>query len=610
MRIVAAVAIIALLVPSTIGAVPSPAPVTTTSDDSIRTQLQGLIQREMKRKKVAGLSIALIDDQEVVWSQGFGWADVSIKIPATPDTRYRVGSISKLFTDTAAMQLVAEGKLYLDAPVQSAVPWFRIGSAWPNSGPITLRHLMSHHSGMPRDVGDGMWVTRTPGAAHDFRAMLRGLAETEVDAPPGLMNSYSNVGLDLVGAAVEGASGQRFEERMQTSVLNPLDMTGASFSAGVPLDAAMARGHLKSKAQSEPALRDVPAGGLNASVTDLAKFLKMQFAGGRNTNGSIVLPEAQRAAMLQRQFPDLALDADIRIGLGWMLSAFGGGDVKGGGPMAQHGGGTPFFHSQLAMLPEQKLGVVVLSNDGAADGVVNSIAQRALALLLETRRGIKQPPIVPGFVPVKAPWSMAQREAARSACIGDYVSMVGPASIQPHGENLRVGIFGRQLAMREGQNGQYGLSFKLGGLISVNLGPLSQMGFECTAVAGRNVLVATLDGERIVAGERLSTAVLPKDADGWVGNYRWLRNPNDFQMPGADGQISVFIAGDRIWVEHRIEGGPGGSKTRLALQPISESTARVIGPLADTGPVVQRVNNDGGALRFRFSGMTFERIPD
>jgi CubicO group peptidase (beta-lactamase class C family) len=610
MRIITAVAIIALLVPSAIGAESSPASVATTSADSIRTQLASLIQREMKRKKVAGISIALIDDQQIVWSQGFGWADVAAKVPATPNSRYRVGSISKLFTDTAAMQLVAEGKLNLDSPIQAAVPWFSINSAWPNAGPMTLRHLMSHHSGMPRDVEGGMWTIKAPSTATDFRAMLRSLVETEVDAPPGLMNSYSNVGLDLVGAAVEGASGQQFEDRLQKSVLEPLAMTGASFSAAVPLDTAMARAHLKGKAKSEPALRDVPAGGLNASVTDLAKFLEMQFAAGRTVNGVMVLPLAQQQAMLQRQFPDNVLDADIRIGLGWMLSSFGGGGVKGGGLMAMHGGATPFFRSQLAMLPEQKLGVVVLSNDGAATEIVNSIAQHGLALLLEARRGIKQPPIVPGFVPAKSPWTIVQREAARSACVGDYVSMLGSAAIVPKGESLRAQVFGRQLGVREGQDGRFGLSFKLGGLVSVNLGPLSQMGFECTTMAGRNVLVATLDSERIMAGERLPAPVLPKYADRWVGNYRWLRNPDDFQMRDAGGQISVLKADGRLWIEYRMAGAFGTTNARLALQPISEKTARIVGPLADTGPVIQIVGQYGETPRVRYSGMTFERIPD
>jgi CubicO group peptidase (beta-lactamase class C family) len=586
---------------------PSALPVAHDDIPGVQSQLEGYIQHEMVRFKLEGLSIALVDDQKIVWASGFGWADAAAKIPAGPDTRYRIGSISKLFTDTAAMQLVAQGRLKLDAPVQDTLPWFSIGSAWPDTKPITLRQLMTHHSGLPRDVLRGMWLKHAPAPKGDFRAMLHTLGQTQVDAPPERVYSYSNVGLDIVGAMVEAASGHPFEQRVQKSVLVPLGMRGAQFSAAVPTDATMARAYFQGKAETEPATRDVPAGGLTASVTDLARFLMMQFSGGRSREGAVVLPAAQQAAMLQPQYSGLALDADTRMGLGWMLSDFNANSVRGGGPVAYHGGATFYFHSQIMMMPEQKLGVVVLSNDAAANSVVNDVARRALALLLEARKGIRQPPADPGFVPSSQAWTSAQWQSMEAACTGDYVTLFGGiASLKSKGSGLSARYDDRQLEVRGGEAGRFGLRYRLLGLFPINLGTLSEIGFECRQIEGRHVLLGVLGGERMLIGERLPAPSLPADASRWVGRYK-ARLLKD-EVPGIYSEVRLFQDGGRLWVEYQLPEIFGGKKVRTLLQPVSETVLRGIGPLSDMGPVVEI--EKGETPRFRFSGWTFERVAE
>ena len=139
-----------------------------------------LIDREMKKKEVTGLSIALIDDQQVVWAQGFGFADAANKVAATPETIYRAGSISKLFTATAAMQLAEQGKLDIDQPIQSSLPEFSIKSRFANSGPITPRTLMTHHSGLLSDLIKESY-TRQPEPFGQVVPMLR---DEYVATPP------------------------------------------------------------------------------------------------------------------------------------------------------------------------------------------------------------------------------------------------------------------------------------------------------------------------------------------------------------------------------------------------------------------------------------------
>ena len=125
----------------------------------ITEYLSAFIKREMKSGDLTGLSIALVDNDQMVCSEGFGFADKARDIEATANTRYRAGSISKLFNATAVMQLVEQGKLNIDAPVVTYVPGFKINSRFGSTEDITLRSLLSHQSGMPSDIVNGMWST-------------------------------------------------------------------------------------------------------------------------------------------------------------------------------------------------------------------------------------------------------------------------------------------------------------------------------------------------------------------------------------------------------------------------------------------------------------------
>lgn len=131
-------------------------------------------QQQMKKHNVTGLSLALIDDQRVVWAEGFGYADRANNIPATPETLYRAGSITKLFTATAIMQLVERGLIDLDQPVKTYLPEFSFKTRFPDTPPITIRHILTHHSGLPRDILRGMRKNRVESCNHTSASEVTG----------------------------------------------------------------------------------------------------------------------------------------------------------------------------------------------------------------------------------------------------------------------------------------------------------------------------------------------------------------------------------------------------------------------------------------------------
>ena len=348
--------------------------------------VSALARHEMKKRDVTGLSIALVDGQRVVWAAGFGYADKAGNVPASPETIYRAASISKLFTATAAMQLVERGTMDIDRPLGDYLPGFSIRTRFADAAPITPRSIMTHHSGLPSDYLKGMW-TRDP---EPFTRVADRVKDEYAANPPGAVYSYSNLGVTLLGDAIGKVAGRDFASHVRDALLLPLGMTRSSFSTSVDRSPLAAKGYRKGKEAEDPPLRDVPAGGLNTSVLDLSRFVRMVLAGGKAGDRQIITPDTL-AEMLRPQNAGVPLDLDFRVGLGWMLGGLGDIDLRDSGPVAYHAGATPLFHGQMIVLPERSLGVVVLANSDTSGPVVRKVAAEALKLALEAKTGRRPP---------------------------------------------------------------------------------------------------------------------------------------------------------------------------------------------------------------------------
>jgi CubicO group peptidase (beta-lactamase class C family) len=188
--------------------------------------VDAFVAREVAQKKLPSLSIALVDDQTIVWSRGYGFADVARKTAATADTVYRVGSVSKLFTDVAIMQLVEEGKLDLDVPARKYLPDLAPRGPFGDT-PITLRQMMSHRSGLARETPVGSYFDPTPPGLEETIASLNRIALIH---QPGTRTKYSNAAIAAVGLALEKVEGKPFASLVAKRVLEPLGMTRSGFA--------------------------------------------------------------------------------------------------------------------------------------------------------------------------------------------------------------------------------------------------------------------------------------------------------------------------------------------------------------------------------------------
>jgi CubicO group peptidase (beta-lactamase class C family)/D-alanyl-D-alanine dipeptidase len=374
--------------------------------------LETWIAAEVEAKALPALSIGLVDDQQTVWVRGFGFVDRARKVPAGAGTVYRVGSVSKLFTDLALMQLAEQGRVNLDAPVSRVLPEFAPRN--PFDMPITLRQLMAHRSGLVREPPVGHYFDPAPPSLSEVVFNLR---ESTLVARPGTHTKYSNAGVTVVGAVVERVRGEPFAAAVARTVIGPMGLKQTSFDPGPELRGALAEGLMwtydgQTIATPTFSLGIGPAANLVSTVTDLGRFLSVLFADGRGPAGPIVRAETLRSMLV----PQLgAGGGPTAYGIGFALSTFEGRKRIG------HGGVTYGHVAQVTALPADKLGVVVLATRDCANGTIEHISDVALRLMLAARHGqpLPAPPVTKAV-----PLDLARRLEGRYALGKTVVDLV------------------------------------------------------------------------------------------------------------------------------------------------------------------------------------------
>jgi CubicO group peptidase (beta-lactamase class C family)/D-alanyl-D-alanine dipeptidase len=353
--------------------------------------LEGFVQQEMTDKAIPAVSIALVDDQHIVWARGFGFANKQDSLPASATTVYRVGSISKLFTGIGVMQLVERGRLNLDAPVINYLPDFTPNN--PFNAPVTLRELLAHRAGLPLEPPIGSYFDSS-GAS--LEATVASLSSAALVYKPGTRTKYSSAGIATAGEVIEQTQGMPFEAYIQRAVLDPAGMHSSAFAETTTLVPHLATGTMWTyEGRRFPAptfpFGEVPAISLYSTVTDLGRFVSVLFANGRAPGGTLLTP-ASLAEMWRPQY-DTAGEG-VRYGLTFAMSQFDGHRRFG------HGGNVYGFGTELTGLPDDKLGVVVVTTLDGTSAVANRIAEFALRAMLANRAGRATPkPLADVVVP-------------------------------------------------------------------------------------------------------------------------------------------------------------------------------------------------------------------
>jgi serine beta-lactamase-like protein LACTB len=400
--------------------------------------LERWIAEEVKLKKIPSLSLALVDDQDVVWSRSFG-------PDASPDTIYRVGSVSKPFTALLLMIFVEMGLIDLDVPIQKYLPEFQPINK--SGKKITLRHMLSHRSGIVREGPVGNYFDDSQPSLADT---VKSISKLELVFEPGSTTSYSNMALATAGYVLERTQKEPFAQLMQRKLLEPIGMHNSSFDGSRQVmgqkssfreraaGAVMWSYHGREFPAPVWDFGMGPAGNLYSSVNDQAKFLKFLFAGGRGPKGQIVKRETLEK-MWTIQFPQQGEKAGF--GLGFFVSELDGKR------MIRHGGAVYGFATEFAALPDDKLGVIVCASKDVANAVTGRIATAALKHALAVKAGKALPALV-SSQPLEP--ELARALAGRYRCGDKIVTCYergGRSWIFPHraGVKLEVRRLGTEL---------------------------------------------------------------------------------------------------------------------------------------------------------------------
>ncbi len=572
-----------------------PKPETRVPGDYAYTKeyIRWFVHQQMKKHDVTGLSLALVDDQRIVWAEGFGYADKAHNVPATPETLYRAGSITKLFTATAVMQLAERGLLDLDQPIKTYLPEFSFKTRFPDAPPITIRHVLTHHSGLPRDILRGMWTPHP----QPYATVLDDLKKEYVSYPPNYIFSYSNLGMTVLGQVIERMSGEPYATYVSRAILNPVGMTTALIETRVASSPLMAHAYNKGKEEPELSLRDIPAGGLNASVLDLARFAQMVFAQGRVGDRQVVKPETLKL-MLTQQNQDISLDLDLKTGLGWWLSDIGELHQDTVGTVASHAGGTFHYMSQLIALPDHKLGAVVMSNSSDAVEAVTRIAEKLLVSALEAKSGSAVEVATPADTPIIPPSAEQLVEYE-----GQYSTVVGTMKVARSGGHLHAEAMGKSFRLVPRPQQELGIEYKWLGLFPIDLGQLGKMTFSRATMAGCDVLIArSHQRSRMVVGERIRPVPIPP---------AWLRRVGHYEIMGLPKE-EAFVDRLRLSVQDEFLVVTGRvTKLKpveftLALKPLSDTEAIVMGLGFGAGETLEVIHQSGEEFG-QFSGYRLKR---
>jgi CubicO group peptidase (beta-lactamase class C family) len=378
--------------------------------------LSAWTESQMAYRGQPGLSMGVIYDQELIWSRGFGYADLAAKRPADSTTVYRIASITKLFTATAIMQLRDEGKLQLDDPVAHHLPWFKVKNTFRDAPEITIRHLLTHTSGLPREAAFPYWVDRK---FPTIEAIRKKLPEQSIAIAPESKWKYSNLALTLAGEVVAAVAGIPYVDYVQSQILDPLEMSNTfmQISAGNPLLATGYHRRMPDNKRETGHYTDMkgitPAANMASCVEDLAKFAMLQFRIGPRKGKQILkgtsLREMQRVHWLNPNW-------QAGRGLGfyvWRMENF---------TLAGHGGALEGYRTDIQVIPAEKIGFVVLTN--ADDGNP----------LLYMEKAIKW--VAPALAKAAKPRSKEKFDPAWEKYVGKYRSIWGDLQVLRHKEKL------------------------------------------------------------------------------------------------------------------------------------------------------------------------------
>ena len=551
-------------------------------------RIRKFIAKSMKAHEVTGLSAAVYDETGIRWAEGFGWEDRRKKRKASPETLYRLGSITKLFTGLAIMQLVEEGKIDLDGSLLRYLPDLPLEIP-EAADPPTVRSILMHLSGLPSDHLNGMWGVGAQTRGELFESLRGETLAAPVDHVP----SYSNLGFSLLGHVIEAVSGERYEAYVKHHLFEPMGMSSSSVTDGH--GPRLSRAYLDGKEREDPALRDLAAGAANSSVVDMAALAELVFRQGEVGGRQILKPETWRS-MIAPQETSSPFVFEQELALAWWRVPF---EIASAGSLIGHSGGTGLFFSLFLCLPDSQICALTLTNSRGGAAAQAEIARGLLLSALEEKTGW-----VPEERDEPSPSRVKMRPEDLAKLPGTYVTEVGLLNLETRGRKIKGEADGIAVELIRMDDGFFHPKIRAAGFLKVTV---NEIALSLEEIAEREVLVQHREGRRALFGEKIS---LRPPGDSWktrVGTYRVLNAKSDAQM----SDLVIAVAHGHLVAEYSATLLPGGDQAetlRMILLPVSDTEAVVAGLGRSRGDRLRFVATEQGE-QLLYSGFQLQKQP-
>jgi CubicO group peptidase (beta-lactamase class C family) len=402
----------------------------------LEAYLDGFMPYALTQGDIAGATVAVVANQGVLLERGYGDADVSAREGVDPErTLFRAGSVSKLFTWTAVMQLVEQGQLDLDADINTYLD-FRIPPAWGK--PITMRNLMTHTAGF--EEADKRTFFRSGKTQVSLAEYIKAWTPTRI-YPPGEVSAYSNYGAALAGYIVQRVAAESLEDYVARHIFAPLGMTHSTFAQPLParFTADMSRGYRNASAPPRPfeLVGPSPAGALSATAGDMARFMIAHLENGTYGSARILRPDTA-VLMHSPAYRSISAPELNAMALGFYREDRNGHRIIG------HEGDTELFHSDLHLLLDEHVGLFVSLNSAGKGGAAGAVRFQLLRGFMDRYFPAPAAPSQPTLATavehgrqVAGRYQPARRSQSNFPRI---VSLLGQAVIQLEPEGTLVGL--------------------------------------------------------------------------------------------------------------------------------------------------------------------------
>jgi CubicO group peptidase (beta-lactamase class C family) len=550
-------------------------------------KIEQYILDEVKQRKIIGLSVAIVDEEGILMSDGFGYANKENKIRANSETLFPIASITKTFTGIAVMQLIEKGLIDLDKPIGNYIEDLSLPGGEEEI--ITTRMLLTHHSGIQGDILYNWYLPEVSDNPLIYEQVVDLINKEGCIVPPGKMYSYSNSGYSLLGVLIHRVSGTPYVEYIRSHILEPLEMKSTIMFTGEETQNKIALGYNGNISSTMPMKLGIPAGGMALTANDAVKYLQAVI----NTyhGNEILLKKATLHQMMTSQNDSIPLDKDFSIGLSWFLQ----NPIKTYTKYTSHRGELPPYHSMLVILPELKIGVCIATNTNESL-IPDEMAHDIIGKLYEYKTGER---IELQNHKEKGTFDLSKMKVYQGYYPNVYF---GPMDVTARKNKLLIKSSAMPIPLQLTPNvdSTFSLSVKLFGFIPLPIQMLKAMKAEFKTIDNEKYLIFNIMNTLINPNIKIEPYDIPEGFIDCKGKYTVINMDNSDRIVE---NVKIVKNKDFFILKYTFL---GNYKFNLAIQPIDKENAIIAGIGQFMGEKIYWKTNNN-KLQMHWSGLVFEK---